>query len=98
MSSYKELLLQQDSLEVQIKEARTRELADAIGRAQAVVAEFGLTEQDIFEVRKKSESIRLGAMVAPKYRNPATGETWTGHGKPPKWIAGTDRGNFLIAG
>lgn len=27
--------------------------------------------------------------VAPKYRNPAnTGETWTGRGKQPRWLAG----------
>jgi DNA-binding protein H-NS len=34
--------------------------------------------------------------VAPKYRNQATGETWTGRGKPPKWIQGQDRDQFLI--
>ena len=33
----------------------------------------------------------------PKYRDPATGKTWTGRGKPPTWIAGAqDRGAFLI--
>jgi len=35
--------------------------------------------------------------VAPKYRNPATGQTWTGRGKAPKWIDGKDRAKFLIA-
>ncbi|NCY12586.1 MAG: H-NS histone family protein, partial [Burkholderiaceae bacterium] len=34
--------------------------------------------------------------VAPKYKNPATGETWTGRGKAPKWIAGKDRSKFAI--
>jgi DNA-binding protein H-NS len=34
--------------------------------------------------------------VAPKYKNPATGETWTGRGKAPKWIAGKDRSKFTI--
>ncbi len=28
--------------------------------------------------------------------NPATGETWTGRGKPPKWIQGQNRDSFLI--
>ncbi len=33
----------------------------------------------------------------PKYRDPATGKTWTGRGKPPTWIAGAqDRDAFLI--
>jgi len=35
--------------------------------------------------------------VAPKYRDPATGKTWTGRGKAPKWIDGKDRSKFLIA-
>lgn len=33
----------------------------------------------------------------PKYRDPASGKTWTGNGKPPAWIAGAaDRSSFLI--
>lgn len=40
--------------------------------------------------------------VAPKYRHPETGETWTGRGKAPKWIsaaeaAGQHRDQFLIS-
>ncbi|WP_420484821.1 H-NS family nucleoid-associated regulatory protein [Delftia acidovorans] len=31
-----------------------------------------------------------------KYRNEATGSTWTGRGKPPAWIIGKDRSEFLI--
>src|SRR5260370_5002364 len=27
----------------------------------------------------------------PIYRDPATGQTWTGRGKPPKWIQNQDR-------
>lgn len=35
--------------------------------------------------------------VAPKYRNPAnTGETWTGRGKQPRWLAAyTSQGKKL---
>ena len=28
--------------------------------------------------------------------NPATGETWTGRGKPPKWIQDKNRDDYLI--
>ena len=39
--------------------------------------------------------------VAVKYRNPETGETWTGRGQPSKWIkameaAGRKREEFLV--
>lgn len=40
--------------------------------------------------------------VAPKYRHPETGETWSGRGKAPRWISaaeaeGASRESFLIA-
>ncbi|MFY2610852.1 DNA-binding protein [Achromobacter xylosoxidans] len=40
--------------------------------------------------------------VKPKYRHPNTGETWTGRGKAPRWLAaaeaaGAQREQFLIA-
>lgn len=37
------------------------------------------------------------AAVKPKYRNPETGVTWTGRGKPPNWIKDAkNRDAFLI--
>ncbi len=98
MASYKELIKQRESLELQIAEARRKELAQAIAQARALVAEFGLTAQDIFpSARGGAKPKRAGAKVAAKYRNPATGESWTGRGKAPKWIAGQDRAKFAIA-
>lgn len=40
--------------------------------------------------------------VAPKYRHPDSGETWSGRGKAPRWLvaaeaAGSSRESFLIA-
>lgn len=39
--------------------------------------------------------------VAPKYRHPETGDTWSGRGKAPRWLAaeegkGVSREAFLI--
>lgn len=39
--------------------------------------------------------------VAPKYRHPDTGETWSGRGKKPRWLvaaesSGSPRDSFLI--
>ncbi|WP_430232126.1 H-NS family nucleoid-associated regulatory protein [Paraburkholderia tropica] len=36
------------------------------------------------------------APVAAKYRDPDSGATWSGRGKPPAWIAGKDRQQFLV--
>ncbi len=97
MSSYKELLQQREQLEKQIQEARNKELADAVGKVRALVAEFSLTAEDVFPPAKAKRVGTTGSKVAPKYKNPATGDTWTGRGKAPKWIASeTNREQFAI--
>ena len=44
--------------------------------------------------KKKSGTVR--APLAPKYRNPETGETWSGRGKAPRWIDPSNKEKFLI--
>lgn len=95
MSSYKQLLEQRESLERQILEAKKRETGAAVAQVRALVAEFGLTQQDVFG-SGRTRSKGTGAKVAAKYRNQATGQTWTGRGKAPKWIDGQERSQFLI--
>ena len=95
MSAYKELLQQREALEIQIKESRARELSDAIALVRKTVDEFGLTVSDVFRPSDR-RSLSKGSKVEPKYRNPATGETWTGRGKPPVWIRNEDREQFRI--
>lgn len=97
MATYKELLKQQEALALQVEEARKREIADAVTQVRQMVSEFGLTERDVFPSGRRSGGTRTGGKVAPKYRDPATGQTWTGRGKAPKWIDGKDRSKYLIA-
>lgn len=95
MSTYKDLLAQRSELEKQIAAARAAELSSAIATVRDLIAQYDLTQEDIFSSKKpRAEGTKT---VAPKYRDPATGATWTGRGKPPLWIAGQDRLNFLIA-
>lgn len=98
MASYKDLLKQREELEKQIKDARQRELTDAVNKVRSLIAEHGLTAQDVFPPKgsRSSSSSGAGSKVAPKYRNPSTGETWTGRGKAPKWIQDQDRSKFEI--
>ena len=89
MPTLQELLAQRVSLEKQIAETQRQERADAIAKVKALMAEYGLSAADI--VGKASPPARGpaatgGRKVAPKYRNPATGETWTGRGLQPNWL------------
>lgn len=95
MASYQELLAQKEALEKQIMEAQAREKSEGIAKAKAIIEQYGLNAQDLFS-RRTGVSGARGGKVAPKYRNPATGETWTGRGKAPKWIEGQNRSKFEI--
>ena len=95
--TYKELLEQREALEKAIAQARQNEIAAAVAKVRELVAEFGLSAQDVFPSRGAKASRKPIAKVAPKYRDPATGQTWTGRGKAPKWIDGKDRNQFVIA-
>ena len=98
MSQLAELIKQREALEAQIAAARKAEIADAVGKIKELVAEFGLIAHDVFGgARRVGKAIgAVKTPVAPKYRDPSTGQTWTGRGKAPKWIEGKDRALFVI--
>lgn len=96
MTSYKTLLEQREALDQQIAEARRVELAGAISKVREIIAQYNLTEADVFAGRKARGTVKSNTPVAPKYRDPATGSTWSGRGKPPLWISGKDRAQFEI--
>lgn len=94
MTTLSSLLAQKADLERQIAQARRSESAAAIAQVRAIVAEFALTEADVFgNAGKAPKAVRA---VAAKYRDPVSGKTWSGRGKPPVWIAGKDRAAFAI--
>jgi len=96
MTTVAQLIAQKEALEAQIEAARKAEISEAVTKVKALVAEHGLTAQDIFGGAKRGRKAGTRAAVAPKYRDPASGATWTGRGKAPKWIADQDRSKFVI--
>ncbi len=95
MTTYKELQNQIEKLQKEADHARKNELANAIAEIHAKMKEYGLTADDLGLGKRKPMS-HVRRPVAPKYRNTTTGETWSGRGKPPKWMAGRDKAQFLI--
>lgn len=95
MPSYKELVAQREALEKRIADARASELSDAVAQVRSLIAEYGLSQSDVFP-QKGARIGKSSGTVAPKYRDPSTGSTWTGRGKPPRWIAGKERIEFAI--
>jgi len=90
MSSLQDLLAQRAEIEKRIADVQREERGHAITKIKALMAEFGLTAADIAgkapaAVRAPGTGKSTGK-VAPKFRNAATGETWTGRGLQPKWL------------
>lgn len=67
----------------------------AVGRKRAaeqvrsLVAQYELEKDDVFGARTR-------AAVAPKYRDRATGKTWSGRGKAPRWLEGKNKEDFKV--
>ncbi len=89
---YKTLLQQKAELEAQIAAALKHEKTDAVAQARSIIEQYALAQSDVFP-SSKAASRNVGI---PKYRDPATGATWTGRGKQPRWIEGKDRTAFAI--
>ncbi|MGF6605045.1 DNA-binding protein H-NS [Paraburkholderia sp. GAS448] len=90
MTSYKELLAERKRLTAEINAARAREVRAVIDGIRRTMAEYGLTVKDLDHLRDRRFS------SGPRYRDPVTGNTWSGHGRAPAWIIGKDRTLFVI--
>ncbi len=84
-----DLLAQKAELERQIIETQRNERAEAIAQVRALMSQYGLTLADIGTGPRPPparSAPRPTAKVAPKYRDPATGQTWSGRGLQPNWL------------
>jgi DNA-binding protein H-NS len=81
-----ELLAQKAALEQQIIDAQREQRAAAIAQVRALMSEYGLTLADLGSRPSAAPRKPGGVRVAPKFRNAATGETWSGRGLQPKWL------------
>ena len=89
MPSLQDLLAQRAEIEKQIADAQREERTAAIAKVRALMAEHGLTAADLTaraSAPRAASAGKASGKVAPKYRNAATGETWTGRGLQPKWL------------
>lgn len=93
-ASLRDLLKQREELEARIQREKEIGRGEALQTIRALMAEFEIDAGELASGRKRGP--RKSVPVAPKYRDPASGATWTGRGKPPRWIARGDRERFAI--
>lgn len=116
MTSFAILLSQQAEMQAKareldklIEEAKREEKKNVIAQIKSLMAEHGLTAEDLGTAstagssgKQRKPSAAAGRKVAPKYQHAQTGDTWTGRGITPKWLkaeldAGKKLESFLIA-
>lgn len=95
MPSYKQLTAQLEKLHQEVAVAREKEVAQAIAEIKEKIAEYEITAEELGFTERSTSAARKKALPA-RYRNPKTGETWSGRGRAPGWLAGKNRERFLI--
>ncbi|MBN3747117.1 H-NS histone family protein [Burkholderia sp. Se-20373] len=99
MATYKDLRAQLDALTEKAEADRLTEVQAVFEDIRAKVAEYGITERDIFGARRGKASTQTKAPTEAEYRDPKTGATWSGRGRAPAWIKeAKNRNRFLIQG
>ncbi|WP_261514037.1 H-NS histone family protein [Burkholderia multivorans] len=94
--NYRDLKEQLAKLQKEAEAARIAEMEAVIAEIREKAAEYGITSEQIFG-RQRAGRSKAATPSAPKYRNPKTGETWTGRGRAPGWIKDVkNRDRFLI--
>jgi DNA-binding protein H-NS len=91
---------------------REQKSKEAIASIRALMHEYGLTTADLAKAglgKKRGRPVgsrnaagkkaATKSKLPPKYRDPVSGATWSGHARPPAWIKDApDRSAYLIDG
>ena len=96
-----------EALRLQAEKLEQREKIPALHEIVNLMQKHDLSVSEIRKAlaggkgKRKSAATRKGRKVKPMYRNAKTGETWSGRGRPARWLAaaekaGHKRTEFLI--
>lgn len=110
MPTYQELKSKAGEILKQAEKIRKKEVRTVIAEIRTMMSAYDLTVDDLQPKAQRTRAAKAApgksrkpkstarrAVGKPKYRNPETGATWTGRGKPPNWIKDAEnRDAFLI--
>jgi len=109
MKTYSAIKAEIAKLEKQAEALRKAEVAGVVAKIKTAIEAYGLTAADLGfgsgsarparQTKGKGGKKTSKTVGVAKYRDPKSGKTWTGRGKPPGWIAGVkNRDPYLIDG
>jgi DNA-binding protein H-NS len=61
--------------------------AEELGFATSASRKRGAKAKGVKAKKPRAKRANAGVKVPPKYKDSATGNTWTGRGKMPKWVS-----------
>jgi len=98
--SQSSLLAQLASVNAQLEQLRATEVPKVVEEIRQWMQEYDLSIEDIadrpsVEPAARAVPSKTKAAPPPRYRNPKTGQTWSGRGRAPAWI-GKKPERFLI--
>ncbi|SPB18179.1 histone family protein nucleoid-structuring protein H-NS [Caballeronia novacaledonica] len=113
MATLEQIQARMKKLQAQAETLLAKNAQSAVDQIRKLMLKHGLTTADIEARAKAKRDAKASgpipagqsvkAPTAPKgklpakYLNPKTGETWSGHARPPAWIKDVkDRSKFLI--
>jgi len=91
-----------DDMREEARAAAEEEIAAIAEKAGLTVAEItGLRPAVARKTATGKKPAGKASKAPPKYKDPESGKTWTGRGKPPNWVrdhvnGGGDKEDFLI--
>ena len=95
---YEELRAKAAEILAQAELVKAEERQKTIDTVRVMISTYGITAKDLG--LDKSPKVKTGPKpgnkIAAKYRDPASGATWSGRGKTPRWINGADRSQYAI--
>lgn len=87
LAQEEQLVAQREALTRQIAQAKQAERSGAIAEVKSLMAAHGLTLADLgTRSAAAPKAVGPSKKVAAKYRNTATGDSWSGRGLQPNWL------------
>jgi DNA-binding protein H-NS len=113
MATLEQIQTRMKKLQAQAEALLAKRAQAAVDQIRELMLKHGLTTKDIearAKARREAKAagrhlsngvarvaVKAKGKMPPKYRDPKTGATWSGHARPPAWIKNVkDRTRFLI--
>lgn len=91
--TYLQLTAELAELDAKIAASWKQERSAVVQELRELMATWGIEANELGPYRRGAYHTKP---VKMRYRNPDTGQDWSGRGRPPAWIEGKDRSRFLI--